>query len=159
MVDRGRAIVFSFADVMRYHGFGSPGGAALAFRAVQCGLPRLGAGVERRAIDVRTAFPGPGARDAFECVLRAVTEDRYRVDPALERRDLAPTRARFVFRLACRSRSVTLTVREGFVVPEFVELLAQERDAARAARLEQLKGELADRLMATEPDAIFDASA
>ncbi len=158
VVDRGHAISFSFADVMRYHGFGSPGGVALGFRAVQRGLPLLGSTCERRKIDVQTAFPGPGARDAFECALRAVTEDRYRVDPALERTELAPTRARFVFRLACGGRAVTLTLREGFVVPEFLDLLGKERDATQAARLEELKGELADRLMAAAPGAVYDAS-
>ena len=44
--------------------------------------------VERREVVVDTAFGGPGARDAFELVMRAVTGERYRVDPALARPEL-----------------------------------------------------------------------
>ena len=85
VVDRGERIRFSVADVMKYHGPGSPGGVAHAFKVLERALPLLDPDgpCERRQIVVETAFGGPGARDAFEMVTRAVTDDRYRVDPAL----------------------------------------------------------------------------
>lgn len=162
MLDHGHTIEFSFAEVMKYHGPGSPGGAAHAFKVLQRGLPLLESdgAPERREITVNTAFAGPGARDAFECVTRAVTEDRYVVDGSLARPDLAPARARFVFRLAYRERVATLTLRDGFVTAEFLELAGQDsRTPAQGARLARLKHEMADRLMAASAADVYDATA
>lgn len=162
VLDAGRTIAFTCADVLKYHGPGSPGGVAHAFKVLQRALPLLetGGAPERREIGVRTAFPGPGARDCFECVLRAVTEDRYEVDPALERPDLGSARTRFVFRLAYRGRAVTLTLRAGFVTDEFVGMLAlHERTAEEEERLTVLKQEMADRVMSAPDDDVYDAIA
>ena len=162
MLDRGHPIAFSFADVMSYHGHSSPGGVAHAFKVLQRGLPLLepDGAPERREIAVRTAFAGPGARDAFECVLRAVTEDRYVVDASLERPDLGPTRARFIFRLAYRERVATLTLRDGFVTREFLELAGQDERAPEAeARLTLLKRQMAERVMSASAADVYDASA
>ena len=122
-------------------------------------LPLLEAGgpPERREIEVATAFGGPGARDAFELVLRAVTEGRYTVDPALALPERGWTRERFVFRLAYRGRSVALGVREGFVTEEFLTL-ARTPDPApeQVARLEALKREMAERVMASPAEAVYE---
>ena len=161
MLDRGEMIEFSVADLMKYHGPGSPGGVAHAFKVLQRGLPLLESrgAPERREVAVHTAFAGPGARDAFECVLRAVSEDRYTVDLSLERPALDPTRARFVFRLAYRDHAVTLTLRDGFVTPEFLELVGQDgRNSEQEARLARLKQEMADRVMSAAPDEVYDAT-
>lgn len=66
--DRGRTVRLTFDELLRHHGGGSPGGVAHAFKALQRGLPLLSpdAPCERRAVAVRTAFAGPGARDAFK---------------------------------------------------------------------------------------------
>jgi hypothetical protein len=53
--------------------------------------------VERREITLDTAFRGPGGRDAFEMVTRGVTEDRYVIDPMLERPHRGRTLERYVF--------------------------------------------------------------
>jgi hypothetical protein len=81
--DQGVSIAFSFEDMMRYHGPGSPGGVAHAFKVLERAMPLLepDGTPQRREITVRTAFGGPGARDGFELVTRAVTEDRYVIDP------------------------------------------------------------------------------
>lgn len=75
VIDRGRSLRFSFEDVLKYHGPGSPGGAAHAFKVLERALPLLDPDrpCERREIVIDTAFGGPGARDAFELVTRAVT--------------------------------------------------------------------------------------
>ena len=39
--------------------------------------------LERREIELVTAFPGPGGRDAFEMVTRCVTDGRIHVDKDL----------------------------------------------------------------------------
>jgi hypothetical protein len=124
VVDRERLLSFSFEDILRYHGGGSPGGVAHAYKVLERALPLLepDGTCERRELVVETAFGGPGARDAFEMVTRGVTEDRFRIDPSLAQPDRGRALERFVFRLAYRDRSVTLVLREGFVTDEFIEL-------------------------------------
>jgi hypothetical protein len=161
VVDRGRRLAFSFTDLMRYHGPGSPGGVAHAFKVLERALALLhpDGSVERREIVVETAFGGPGARDAFELVTRAVTEDRYRVDLALARPQRGRALERFVFRLAYRGRAVTLAVRDGFVTDELIELARRDaRSAAEQARLDVLKREMAERVMAAPADEVYDAT-
>src|SRR5262245_32311891 len=81
----GRTITFTFEDMMRYHGPHSPAGVAMAFKVMQRAFALLSPEEppERRSIKVRTAFRGPGARDGFEAVTRAVSDDRYVVDRTL----------------------------------------------------------------------------
>jgi hypothetical protein len=157
--DRGVSIAYSFDDLMRYHGPGSPGGVAHAFKVMQLALPLLDPDgpPERREIRVRTAFGGPGARDGFEMATRAVTEDRYVVDRALRRSELGRAGERFVFELGYRGRSVTVAVREGFVTDEFAGLaFKSERTGEEDDRLEVLKREMADRVMAAPAADVYE---
>ncbi len=161
VLDSGQAIEFTFEDLIRYHGRGSPGGVAHAFKVMEQGLRLLDpAGPpERREITVTTAFGGPGARDAFECVTRAVTENRYAVDPSLARPELGSTRSRFIFRLGYRSRTATLVLRSGFVTEEFLDLAGREtRTPQEEARLTQLKQEMAARVMSAAASDVYDAT-
>jgi hypothetical protein len=151
VVDRGTLLTFTFDDLMRYHGPGSPGGVAIAFKVLELGLPLLDSGAPpaRREIAVRTAFGGPGARDAFELVTRAVTEGRYVVDPRLERPARGSALERFVFTLRHRETTATLLLRDGFVDDEFIDLArTRTRSATQEARLDVLKRDLAARVMA-----------
>ncbi|MGH3888550.1 MAG: hypothetical protein ACRDSZ_18655 [Pseudonocardiaceae bacterium] len=159
VADQGSAIAYTFEDLMRYHGPGSPGGVAHAFKVMEQVLPLLEPVglVERREIQVETAFAGPGARDAFEMVTRAVTEGRYVVDDALARPERGPTLERFVFRLGYRGRSVTVILREGYVREEFLALARTEgRTAEEESRLTVLKQEMADRLLASPATDVYD---
>lgn len=91
VVESGTSLRFSYDDLIRYHGPGNPGGVAHGCKVLERALPILSPAdpAERREVDIATAFGGPGARDAFELVTRAVTDDRYTVDPGLERPDRA----------------------------------------------------------------------
>jgi hypothetical protein len=157
--DAGRPASFSFEDMLRYHGRGSPGGVAHAFKVLERALPLLASGAppERREIVVHTAFGGPGARDGFELVTRAVTEGRYTVDPALARPERGRTLERFVFRLAYRERAVTLVARAGTVPEELIALVRAEHPTEeQVARLTQLKQAMADRVMASPAADVYD---
>ncbi len=160
VVEKGRALSFSFEDLMRYHGPGSPGGVAHAYKVMERAFALLAADgpLERREITVATAFGGPGARDGFELVTRAVTGERYVLDPELARSERGTTLERFVFRVGYRGRSVTLAVREGFVTDEFIALARKERDAEEEARLDLLKQEMAERVMSGPAAAVYDAT-
>lgn len=159
VLDRGESIRFSFEDALKYSGPGSPGGVALAFRVMQRAWRLLATdeALERGEVTVRTAFAGPGARDAFELVTRAVTDGRYAVDPALARPERGPVLERFAFRIGYRDRTVTILLREGFVTEEFVELARKDpRTVEETARLEVLKRALADLVMATPAAEVFE---
>lgn len=157
--ERGRAVTFTFDDLMRYHGVHSPAGVAVAFKAMQHAFGMLcpDAPAPRRAVVVRTAFRGPGARDGFEMVTRAVTEGRYTVDRSLVRPDRGRLLEDFVFVVGIGDRSTTLLLREGFVTEEFIDLARTEkRTASQEARLDELKAHLAEHLMATPAAELFD---
>jgi hypothetical protein len=159
VADSGRRLAFSFDALLAYHGPGSPGGVAHAYKVLERALPLLDpeAPCERRELVVETPFGGPGARDGFELVTRAVTSGRYQLDPTLARPELGRARERFVFRLGYRGRTVTLVLRDGFVTDEFIELARRDdRTPDQERRLDALKSELADRLMAHPADEIYD---
>lgn len=161
VVDAGRLLRFTFDDLLAYHGPGSPGGVAHAFKVMQRAWPLLDARAtpERRAITVRTAFGGPGARDGFELVTRAVTGDRYVVDPSLARPERGRAMERFVFRVACAGAAVTLAVSPGFVADELIDLARLEgRTPEQEERLDELKQAMADRVMAAPAAEVYDAS-
>ncbi|MGI8411775.1 MAG: hypothetical protein ACR2LV_03505 [Solirubrobacteraceae bacterium] len=158
VLDRDRLLSFSFEDMMRYHGPGSPGGVAHAFKVMERAFPRLdeGAPLHRRDITITTAFGGPGARDGFELVTRAVTGDRYVLDPGLARPARGSALERFVFQVGYRERMVTLLVREGVVSDEFIALARKERSPEEEARLDQLKAEMATRVMSSPAAEVYD---
>jgi hypothetical protein len=161
VVEGRREISFSFDDMLNYHGGGSPGGVAHAFKVLQLALPLLGAGdhVERRGVVIETAFAGPGARDAFELVTRAVTEQRFILEPSLTRPEHGRARERFVFRLSYRDRTVTLTLREGFVTDEFIDLARREgRSADEENALTVMKADMAAHVMSADAAAVYDAA-
>ncbi len=133
---------------------------AHAFKVLERALPLLDPDgpCERREIVVETAFGGPGARDAFELVTRAVTGDRFQVDAGLARPERGRTLERFVFRLRYRERSLTLALREGFVTEEFIDLArTEERTADQERRLDVLKLEMAERVMARPAAEVYDS--
>ena len=144
---------------MSYHGPGSPGGVAHAFKVLELALPLLDPDgpPERRSIVVRTAFGGPGARDAFELVTRAVSEERYVVDSSLRRSDRGATLESFVFRLGYHDRVVTLVVREGYVTDEFIALVRKpDRTAAEERDLSVMKLAMAERVMAARAADVYE---
>ncbi|MCP9488597.1 MAG: hypothetical protein MSC31_01820 [Solirubrobacteraceae bacterium MAG38_C4-C5] len=159
VLDQGQRIVISFQEMLKYHGPAFPGGVAHAFKVMERAFPLLDPDLppERREIAIETAFRGPGARDACEMVTRAVTGDRYVVDAALERPQRGTTLERYVFRLRYRDRAVTVTIRDGFVLDEFIALARREgRSAEEEAHLAVLKQEMADRLMAAPATEVYD---
>ena len=159
VLDQGRRLAFSFDDLLKYHGPGSPGGVAQAFKVLERGLPLLDPDgpCERREIHVRTAFGGPGARDVFELVTRAVTSDRYVVDQSLSLPERGVTMARFVFEMTYRERSATLIVRDGIIPDEFIELARKQgKSDDEWARFAQLKLEMVEHVMPMAADEVYD---
>ncbi len=162
VLDHGELISFSFEDLLKYHGKSSIGGVAHAFKVLERALPILGAGQppERYDIHVETAFPGPGARDAFEMVTRAVTGERYRVVPELGANAPIAPKGRYFFRLGYRGTAVDLTLRDGLSSDELVELARLDSHTpAEEERFTWLKHDMAARLMGLPAEAVYDAGA
>lgn len=159
VLDSGRELSFTFDEMVEYHGGGSPGGVAHAFKVLERSLPLLDTSspIERRAIVIETPFDGPGARDAFELVTRAVSEQRFVLDAELVRPQSGPARERFVFRVRSDELAVTVALREGFVTDEFVGLTRRhDRTAPEERRLAAMKAEMAARLMAAPARDVYD---
>jgi hypothetical protein len=157
----GRTITFSFDDMMRYHGVHSPAGVAMAFKVMQRAFAALSpdAPPQRRSIVVRTAFRGPGARDGFEAVTRAVSDDRYAVDRSLARPDRGRLLGDFVFVVTIGESTATLLLRDGFVTDEFIDLArTQDRTGEQERRLDELKAQLAQRVIAARAADVFDVA-
>ena len=159
VLDNGQRIAFTFQAMLDYSGPGSPGGVAMAFKAMELAFSRLSPDgpVERRQVRIDTAFRGPGARDGFELVTRGLTEGRYVVDAGLERPERGTTLEQFVFHFAYGGAGLTLLVREGQVTDEFIAL-ARTPDPSpdEERRFTALKQDLADRLMASSAADVFD---
>ena len=159
--ERGQLLEFSYTDMLCYAGPYSPAGVANAFKVMQRAFAALSPNQppQRRSIVIRTAFAGPGARDGFEAVTRAFTDGRYTVDPALARPDRGRLLQSFVFQVAIAGRAATLLLRKGFVTAEFIDLAGKsERDQAEEAHLDQLKAELAQRLLAAPAEDVYDVA-
>jgi hypothetical protein len=159
VAERDQAIAFTFEDMMRFHGPGSPAGVACAFKALQRAVAELSPDrpPERRSVSVRTAFRGPGARDGFEMVTRAVSDDRYLVDRTLLRSDRGILLEDFVFEVTIGTRSVTLVLREGFVTEEFIRLArADDRTPAEERRFVELKAATAARIIGMPAEQVFE---
>ncbi len=160
--DQGESISISFDDLLKYHGRSSIAGVAHAFKAMERAFPLLSPGEppERSDIAVESGFPGGGARDAFEMVTRAVTGDRYRLvtKPAGIEAPEAPG-GHFFFRLGYRGTEVDLVARASLIPEEFLELACREAPTpAEAVRAQQLKEEMADRLLSLPADEVYDAT-
>lgn len=157
--ERGQTVTFTFDDMLRYHGPHSPAGVAMAFKVMQRAFAVLSPDgpPERRSVTVRTAFRGPGARDGFEAVTRAVSDGRYVVDRSLVRADRGRLVEDFVFVVAVGPKSATLLLRDGFVTDEFIDLARTEpRTDEQESYLDELKAGLAQRVMAAGAADLYD---
>jgi hypothetical protein len=157
--ERGQVLEFSYTDMLCYAGPYSPAGVANAFKVMQRAFAALSPNhpPQRRSIVIRTAFRGPGARDGFEAVTRAVTDGRYTVDSAMTRRDRGRLLQNFVFQISIAGRAATLLLRPGFVTAEFIDLAGKsDRNLTEEAALDDLKAQLAQQLLAAPAEDVYD---
>ena len=87
----------------------------------------------------------------------AVTDGRYTVDPALARPGRGRLLQSFVFQISIAGRAATLLLRPGFVTAEFIDLAGKSnRGQTEEAHLDQLKAELAQRVLAAPAEDVYD---
>jgi hypothetical protein len=156
--EAAQPVTFTFADLMKYHGPGFPGGVVHALKAMQAAFPLLSdTPPERREIILNTAFSGPGGRDAIELVTRAVTDNRMTVDRSLGGSNVIDEHpGPYVWEFSYRDTVVRAIIRPGYVLEEFVRLGATpNRTADQDARLTALKAEMAERLLRLPATEIY----
>ncbi len=162
VVEDGNAMAFTYAECMHYHGFLLPGGAAHGFQALARAIQELSPDTapERRDFSVETSFVGRGARDAIEMVTRSSSEDRYKIEPSLAKPERGHI-AGYVFKFTYRGKTVTVQVKEGLVLEEFIQLVKKgsTRSADEETRIVYLRKEMAGRLMALKPEDVYEVIA
>ncbi len=137
VLDQSDVIELTFDDLKKFHGTKSICGLTVSFKVMQAAFDALasGAPIERSELSVATAFPGPGARDGFEMVMRAVTREQYRIE-----RNVLPSekiaeaaKGAYFFRITGNGRVAALGLKPEVVPSEFVPL-----------RRRQLQGQLSE---------------
>ncbi|NKQ40599.1 MAG: hypothetical protein HF962_03415 [Sulfurovum sp.] len=160
VLDHGREYSFTFEEMLKYHGPIAPGGVAHAYKVMERAFAHLCPNTppSRHDIRIETSFGGPGARDAFEVITRAVTSERYIVDKKFAKPFVNfGYRSRYIFRLFYGEDMVTLMLREGMVREEFLALGAKkDRSADENIHLAWLKEEMTARLMSHHASAVYD---
>lgn len=157
--ESGKNLTFSFDDINAYHGGGFPGGVVHGLKAMQAAFPQLSdMPLERREVTLRTAFSGPGGRDAVEMVLRVLTDGRLILDRSIGGGNvISDPPGPYVWRFTYRGKTAEATIRPGHVREEFVTLGAKpEKTPDEVARHEELKSEMAHRLLPQPADAVYD---
>ena len=76
-------LTFEFEDLVRFHGTQSICGLTVSFKVMEAAWQKIWSDTppKRNEITVASGFPGPGTRDGFEMVTRAVSRDAYSVIP------------------------------------------------------------------------------
>lgn len=77
----GQVLQIPFRACVLYHGYDSIGGLVLGYRLVQWAIQEMSPlrVPDREEIVFKTAFPGPGLRDAVEMLTRAVSRGAYKI--------------------------------------------------------------------------------
>ncbi|QPT39679.1 Uncharacterised protein [Oligella ureolytica] len=158
--ENGQLFSYTHEDLLRYHGTVLLNGVAHAFQVMRLALPLLDNGnpPERREIEVRTPFtPGRGARDAIEMVTRAVTDNRYHIDPSLRRSGRGPRVELYYFEFSYRGKTVKLQVKDGLLLPEFIAIVDKEnKTPEEKARIVELRAEMAAKLLSLPCDEVYE---
>jgi len=136
--DRKQVLEVSYEDVKKYHGSLALMAVAVGFRSLQAAFSELyGEEVpNRKDISILSGHAGPGFRDAFEYVTRAVPRGAYQVNvdyPVAQFDPFRPQSYAFVISTA-DGKAVEVALRDGSyphagdgTLPEWVPALAGGR--------------------------------
>ncbi len=121
----------TFEDLLKYHSAGALMALSVGFRVLEAGLKELFGDnpPERGEISILSGHAGPGFRDAFEYVTRAVTRGVYTVDVNYPKAQYDPHRAQsYAFVISSTNGSaVEVSLKDGFLPLEFYDYLAKGR--------------------------------
>lgn len=153
-------ISIGFEAVAAYHGQAALAMLAVTFQALRAGLALLSpdAPPRRNDLSIVSGHPGPGVRDAFEFVTRAVTRGAYVVDRSLPEARFAPGGfdMSYSFRITLGGKTVELAVGPETIPARFFALnFTRDRSAAQNAELSLLKRTIAADVLARPAETLF----
>lgn len=150
-------IPITFEAVEAYHGHQALAMLAITYQGLRGALALLADHPLSRAnLTVVSGHPGPGVRDAFEFVTRAVTRGVYTVDLSLpEARYCNKKDKSYSFFLCGNNKKVQAILKPGILPARFFALLGSA-DQADQKEHQQLRREIANRVIQLQPDEIFD---
>lgn len=163
VAEGGDTLSFEFDDLVRYHGRRSICGLTVAYKVMEAAWEAVWIDVApiRDSIVVQSGFPGPGARDGFEMVARAVTRGAYEVLADVRSGPLVAEAAKgaYFFRLSDDRHIVDLGLKPEVVPPDFVprrrKLARGEASSAEAAEFRALQLAFSEKLRSLAPgDAV-----
>ena len=158
--ENGDLIEFEFDDLRKYHGSRSICGLTVAYKVMQCGFNALNQdqqALDRATMTVTTAFPGPGARDAFELVTRTATRNRYAIDKSMQPSAHIAEAANgaYYFRIGANGAEVELGVRPAVIPADFIRLrrkqLAGKATTEELSQFRALQFKLSETLLPMDP--------
>jgi hypothetical protein len=153
-------IMIGFDSVVAYHGQAALAMLAITFQGLRATLSRLSpSGIPKRSgITVVSGHPGPGVRDAFEFVTRAVTRNAYTVDRSLREARLNPKAdISYSFRITLDHRIIGAALRPDVLPARFFELnsMGAERSATEVSEFNALKRQIASKVLVAAPESLF----
>jgi hypothetical protein len=131
--DGKELLEIDFTEVRKYHGNLALMAVAVGFRALQAAFQELYGdddAPQRKEISILSGHGGPGFRDAFEFVTRAVTRGAYTVDVNYPQSQYDPHRAQgYVYVISSTDgRSVEVSLKDGFLPLAFYDYLKKGRE-------------------------------
>lgn len=152
-------IAIGFDALAAYHGQAALAMLAVTFQAQAAGLALLSpdAPPRRSALSIVSGHPGPGVRDAFEFVTRAVTRGAYVVDRSLPEARLVPGfDISYSFRITLDGRTVELAVKPDTLPERFFALnFTRDRSDEQNVELSQVKRSAARAVLARPAETLF----
>jgi hypothetical protein len=152
-------IHIGFPMVAAYHGQAALAMAAVTFQAMRAAFAALSPGTPpaRRDITIVSGHPGPGVRDSFEAVTRALTRGAYTVDRALPEARLVPGHdISYSFRITLGARTAQIALRPGALPERFFALnFGGARSPEQERELSQLKRSIAAQVLGASFDDLF----
>ncbi|EJL46700.1 MULTISPECIES: hypothetical protein [Brevibacillus] len=161
--DRNEVLELSFQDVTKYHGSLALMAVAVGFRTLQAAFAELFGeeAPDRKELSILSGHAGPGFRDVFEYVTRAVTRGAYRVDvdyPVAQYDPHRPQSYAFVI-TAADGRAVEVSLSASFLPAEFYDYLKKGREQAMTEQdveaFDKLKLALSRRALALPQDELL----
>ncbi len=159
VVGEEEPIEIGFDAVAAYHGQAALAMLAVTFQGLRAAFAELSPGdaPRRSSLTIVSGHPGPGVRDAFEFVTRAVTRNAYTVDRSLPDARFNPhADMSYSFRISMAGHTVQAVLRDNVLPTRFFEVGSiKEKSASEAAEYSALKREIAVRVLACEPETLF----
>ncbi|QAY67451.1 hypothetical protein [Paenibacillus protaetiae] len=161
----GKAVLdIGFPELRNYHGGSALMALAVGYRSLQAAFGLLFGeeAPERKSLKITSGHGGPGFRDAFEYVTRAVTRGAYKVDVHYPQGQYDPYRPQgyaFVFETA-DGRAAEVVLKPNFLPAVFYEYLKKGREGglmeADAEAFDGLKLALCEKALAAEQAELLD---